>query len=55
MKHYRPSDIIAATAGGAAGITLAHINAALTTLSITLGIAYLIWKWLREAKTPPGK
>jgi hypothetical protein len=53
MKHFRTSDIIAASAGGAAGITLAQINVALTTLSISLGIAYLIWKWRRESKHPP--
>lgn len=55
MKHFRTSDIIAASAAPAAGLTLSHVNGVLTTVSITLGIAYLIWKWRREARTPPGK
>lgn len=53
MKSFRPSDYLAALGGGAAGLTLSHINAGLTTISLVGGIAYLIWKWRREAKLPP--
>lgn len=53
MKNYRLSDVFAATAGGTAGLTLSHVNAVLTTVSIAMGIAYLIWKWYRETQILP--
>jgi hypothetical protein len=53
MRNYRLSDVFAATAGGTAGLTLSHINSVLTTVSIALGIAYLIWKWYRESEILP--
>lgn len=29
---------------------LGNINAALTTISLVLGIAFLLWRWRRQAK-----
>ena len=29
---------------------LANVNAALTTISLVLGIAFLLWRWRRQAK-----
>lgn len=49
------SDILAAAVPPAAGLTLAEVNQIASLASLALGAAYLIWKWLREAKTPPTK
>lgn len=37
-------------AAGATGITLANINVALTTISVSLAICYTIWKWRKDYK-----
>jgi len=55
VKPFNPSDLAAAFGGVLAAITLAHVNALLTTLSLVSGLVYLAWKWRREAKGPPGK
>lgn len=31
-------------------VVLGNINAALTTISLVLGIAFLLWRWHRQAK-----
>lgn len=51
--HLKTSDYFAALAPAAAGITLAQVNAVLSFLSLSGGLAYLVWKWRREIKTPP--
>lgn len=48
-SNLKPSDVIAAAMPATAGLTLSHVNTVLTTVSILLGIGYLIWKWRKEA------
>ena len=45
--------VLAAPTAGV-GMTIADVNGYLTAVSIILGIAYLVWKWKREANTPPA-
>lgn len=49
-SNLKPIDVIAAATPTVAGLTLSHVNTGLTTVSILLGIGYLLWKWRREAK-----
>jgi hypothetical protein len=35
-----------------ASLTLGHLNSLVGIVGGLLGIAYLIWKWCREAKKP---
>lgn len=46
----KPQDIIAATIPTVATITLGQVNDILGTIGAVLGIAYLLWKWMWEAK-----
>lgn len=45
-----PKDIITATVPTVATITLGQVNDILGTIGAVLGIAYLLWKWMWEAK-----
>lgn len=57
VSRYSPGDILAAFAPllGSVGVrlTLADVNTAVQILGGCAGFAYLLWKWRREAKTPP--
>ena len=48
-----PADLFAAATPPAVGLTLAELNSLLGCISLALGIAYLLWKWRREAKKTP--
>ncbi len=50
--HLTPSDIFAASLPTSASVVswMAGFNAIATGVSIMLGIAYLLWKWRKEAK-----
>jgi len=50
VSNLKPADVVAAALPATAGLTLSHINDGLTTISILVGIGYLIWKWRNEAK-----
>lgn len=45
----RPTEYLAAAAPTAVGVTLAQVNEMLGCVSLALGIAYLVWRWRREA------
>lgn len=48
-----PRDLIHATVPTVATITLSQVNDILGTIGAVLGIAYLLWKWMREAREKP--
>lgn len=50
MSTLKSSDYIAAAVPTFASITLSDLNVIVSILGTTLGIAYLLWKWRREAK-----
>ncbi len=50
VSNLKPADVVAAALPATAGLTLSHVNTGLTTVSILLGIGYLLWKWRKEAK-----
>lgn len=49
MKMARPTDILAATAPVAANVTISHVNELASLIATALGIAYLLWRWRRDA------
>lgn len=55
MRHLSLADYLKASSPTLAAVvskvTIDHINAGLTTVSISLGIAYLLWKWRKEARS----
>jgi len=46
----KPSDVIAATAPLVGTVTLGQINEIVGIVGGLLGMAYLIWRWRRDAK-----
>ncbi|EIP96820.1 hypothetical protein OpiT1DRAFT_01245 [Opitutaceae bacterium TAV1] len=46
------ADCIAAAAPATASLTLDHVNGIIAAVGGLLGIAYLLWKWSREARQP---
>lgn len=48
------SDILAAAIPPVAGFSLADVNHLASLASLLLGASYLVWKWYREANTPPA-
>ncbi|WP_043588992.1 hypothetical protein [Geminisphaera colitermitum] len=48
------ADCIAAAVPATASLTLDHINGIIAAIGGLLGIAYLVWKWRREAMPPPS-
>ena len=46
-------DYLAAAAPVLGSLSLAELNSLAQLVGAGLGAAYLIWKWRREAKTPP--
>jgi hypothetical protein len=48
MLH--PKDILVAGTPAVASITLSQVNQVAALVGTLLGIAYLLWKWRREAK-----
>lgn len=51
----RPADILAAVTPSASALTLAEWNHLVAIGCALLGAAYLLWRWRREARTPPHK
>lgn len=47
------SDFITAAAPVLGSLTLAEVNTLAQIGGAALGAAYLLWKWRREARTPP--
>lgn len=47
-----PNDLLSAIAPAVFGVTLAEVNDVLGALSLVMGMAYLCWKWRKEAKKP---
>jgi len=55
MSRLHASDLAVIAGPPAVGVALSHINLILGAISLCLGIAFQIWKWRREAKTPLNK
>jgi hypothetical protein len=53
MSRLSPSDYVAAAAPVLGSLSLAEINTCAQIFGALLGAAYLVWKWRREARTPP--
>lgn len=51
MNPFKLSDYIAAAAPTIAGLTLSEWNSLAGLCGSLLGIAFLIWKWRRDAKS----
>lgn len=52
IHHLTKADYIAAAVPISAIITLDQINGVIAAIGGILGIAYLLWKWRREARKP---
>lgn len=50
MNHLKPSDIIAAAAPTLSATLVAQANQVVGMIGSLLGIAYLLWRWRREAR-----
>lgn len=50
MSRVQPHDILAGLVPTVFGVTIAQVNDVLGALSLVLGMAYLCWKWRREAQ-----
>lgn len=46
-------DYLAAAAPVLGSLSLAEVNTLAQIVGALLGAAYLVWKWRREARTPP--
>lgn len=47
------SDLATAAAPVVGGLTLSTINQVASLVGTLTGFAYLVWKWRRDARTPP--
>ena len=50
MNHLKPADVIAATLPTVSATVVAQANELAGLAGTLLGIAYLLWRWRREAK-----
>lgn len=50
MTMPRHTDILAAAAPVAANLTISHVNELASLIATALGIAYLVWRWRRDAR-----
>ncbi|RRJ96716.1 hypothetical protein Ga0100231_023310 [Opitutaceae bacterium TAV4] len=53
LLRIKLADYIAAAVPVLASITLDHLNGVIAAIGGLLGIAYLLWKWRREAMHSP--
>ncbi len=50
MTHLKPADIIAAAVPTVSATVVAQANQIVRMIGSLLGIAYLLWRWRREAR-----
>jgi ABC-type enterobactin transport system permease subunit len=50
MNHLKPGDILAAAAPTVSATLVAQANQIVGMIGSLLGIAYLLWRWRREAR-----
>jgi hypothetical protein len=50
MTHLKPADIIAAAVPTVSATVVAQANQIVGMIGSLLGIAYLLWRWRREAR-----
>ena len=50
MNHLKPADIIAAAVPTVSATVVAQANQIVGMIGSLLGIAYLLWRWRREAR-----
>jgi hypothetical protein len=50
MTHLKPADIIAAAVPTVSATVVAQANQIIGMIGSLLGIAYLLWRWRREAR-----
>lgn len=50
MTHLKPADIIAAAVPTISATLVAQANQIVGMIGSLLGIAYLLWRWRREAR-----
>jgi hypothetical protein len=50
MSHLKPADIIAAAVPTVSATLIAQANQIFGLIGSLLGIAYLLWRWRREAR-----
>lgn len=50
MSHLRPADILAAAVPTVSATVVAQANQWAGLVGSLLGIAYLLWRWRREAQ-----
>lgn len=50
MNHLKPADIVAAAVPTVSATVVAQANQWAGLIGSLLGIAYLIWRWRREAR-----
>lgn len=50
MNHLKPADIVAAAVPTVSATVVAQANQIVGMIGSLLGIAYLLWRWRREAR-----